>query len=93
MSLQALAEALPKYGEKDFHLVARQNDKGIWCSEVWTKRSFEPLEIQLGPWSSQLKDSHLIPGGLVGGTAAAATGVSQAVAVARGGNGRLAHGT
>ena len=60
MSLQALAEVLPSYCEKDFHLVARQNGKGIWCSEVWTKRSFEPLEIMLGPWSSQLKDSHLM---------------------------------
>ena len=60
VSLQALAEVLPLYHDKDFHLVARQNDKGIWCSEVWTKRSFEPLEIQLGPWSSQLKDSHLM---------------------------------
>ena len=45
VSLQALAEVLPRYSDKDFHLVARQNDKGIWCSEVWTKRSFEPLEI------------------------------------------------
>ena len=60
MSLQALAEVLPSYCEKDFHLVARQNGKGIWCSEVWTKRSFEPLEIQLGPGSSQLKESHLM---------------------------------
>ena len=60
VSLQALAEVLPSYCEKDFHLVARQNGKGIWCSEVWTKRSFEPLEIMLGHWSSQLEDNHLM---------------------------------
>ena len=60
MSLQALAEVLPSYSDKDFHVVARQNNKGIWCSELWTKRPFEPLEIQLGPWSAQLKDSHLM---------------------------------
>ena len=60
VSLQALAEVLPSYSDKDFHVVARQNNKGKWCSELWTKRSFEPLEIQLGPWSSQLKDSHLM---------------------------------
>ena len=58
--MQALAEVLPRYSDNDFHLVARQNDKGIWCSEVWTKRAFEPMEIKLGPWSSQLKDSHLM---------------------------------
>ena len=61
--MQALAEVLPKYCDNDFKLVARQNDKGIWCSEVWTNRSFEPLEIQLGPWSSQLKESHLMTSG------------------------------
>ena len=63
VSLQALAEVLPMYCDNDFHLVARQNGKGIWCSEVWTNRSFEPLEIQLGPWSSQLKESHLMTSG------------------------------
>ena len=60
VSLQALAEVIPSYSDKDFHVVARQNNKGIWSSELWTKRPFEPLEIQLGPWSSQLKDSHLM---------------------------------
>ena len=60
MSLQALAEVLAIYSDQDFHVVARQNNKGIWCSELWTKRSFEPLEIQLGPWSSMLKDCHLM---------------------------------
>ena len=63
VSMQALAEVLPKYCDNDFKLVARQNDKGIWRSELWTKRSFESLEIQLGPWSSQLKESHLMTSG------------------------------
>ena len=60
VSLQALGEVLPSYSDKDFNLVARQNDKGIWISELWTNRPFEAMEIQLGPWSSQLKDSHLM---------------------------------
>ena len=60
VSLQALGEVLPMYTDKDFHLVARQNQKGIWKSELWTKRPFEALEIQLAPWSSQLKDTHLM---------------------------------
>ena len=41
-------------------MVERKSDKGVWRSEVWTKRAFEPLETQLGPWSSQLKDTHLM---------------------------------
>ena len=61
--LQAFAEVLPRYGDKDSHLLARQNDKGIWRSEVWANRSFEPLEIMIGPWSSALKDSHLMASG------------------------------
>ena len=38
----------------------RKNDKGNWKSEVWTRRAFDPLELQLGPWSSQLKDTRLM---------------------------------
>ena len=60
VSLQSLAEVLPTYTDKDFVVVERKSDKGVWRSEVWTKRAFEPLEIQLGPWSSQLKDTHLM---------------------------------
>ena len=60
MSLQSLGEVLPAYSDKDFVVVERKTDKGVWRSELWTKRAFEPLEIQLGPWSSQLKDTHLM---------------------------------
>ena len=60
VSLQSLQEALPTYGDKDLTIVQRKNERGIWKSEVWTKRSFGPLELQLGPWSSQLKDTHLM---------------------------------
>jgi hypothetical protein len=60
VSLQSLGEVLPTYTDKDFVVVERKSDKGVWWSEVWTKRAFEPLEIQLGPWSSQLKDTHLM---------------------------------
>ena len=58
--LQALPELMPKYSEKDFFLVNRKTDKGLWKSELWTKRDFEPLEIQLAPFSSQLKETHLM---------------------------------
>jgi hypothetical protein len=57
---EALLETLPKYSEKDFVVVHRKNEKGLWKDELWTKRDFEPLEIQLGPFSSQLKDTHLM---------------------------------
>ena len=32
---------------------------GVWKGEVWTKRDFEPYEIVLAPYSSQIKDTHL----------------------------------
>ena len=60
VGLQALSEVMPKYSEKDFILVNRKNDKGLWKSELWTKRDFEPLEIQLAPISSQIKETHLM---------------------------------
>merc|ERR1712102_26882 len=60
VSLQALGDSLPTYNNNDFVVVARKNEKGLWKSEVWTKRAFDPLEIQFGPFSSQLKDTHLM---------------------------------
>ena len=60
VSLQALCDSLPTYNNNDLVVVARKNEKGLWKSEVWTKRAFEPLEIQFGPFSSQLKDTHLM---------------------------------
>ena len=58
--LQALFEIMPKYSEKDFLLVSRKTDKGLWKSELRTKRDFKPLETQLAPFSSHLKDTHLV---------------------------------
>ena len=60
VSLQALCDSLPTYNNNDFVVVARKNEKGLWKSEVWTKRAFEPLEIQFGPFSSQLKETHIM---------------------------------
>ena len=57
--LEALAEHLPKYSEKDLLVCHRQNDKGAWKCEVWTKRPFRPSELMLAPHTSQLKDTHL----------------------------------
>ena len=58
--LQALSEILPKFSEKDFVVVNRKNEKGLWKSEIFTNRDFEPLEIMLAPFSSQIKESHLM---------------------------------
>ena len=41
-------------------MVSRKTDKGLWKSELWTKRGFEPLETQLAPFSSQIKDTRLM---------------------------------
>ena len=41
-------------------MVNRKTQKGLWKTELWTKRDFEPLEIQLAPYSSQIKDTHLV---------------------------------
>ena len=70
-------DILPTYSDKDFVVVQRKSEKGLWKSEVWTKRDFEPFEIQLGPYSSQLKETHLM------GSAHALVGLAK--------NGRGAH--
>ena len=57
--LQVMSEVLPKWTLKDFVVVHRRTEKGVWKGEVWTKRDFEAHEILLAPYSSQLKDTHL----------------------------------
>ena len=58
--LEALVDALPDYTAKDFAIFQRQNAHGVWKSEVWTKRDFDPREILLAPCSSQLKETHIM---------------------------------
>ena len=60
VGMEALSESLPSYCEKDLVVVHRKSDKGVWRDELWTNRDFEPLELLLAPYSSQLKDSHLM---------------------------------
>ena len=60
MVMEALAENLPKYDEKDLMIINRSNDKGVWKSELWTLRDFEPHALILAPHSSQLKDCNLL---------------------------------
>ena len=55
----ALAETFPKFTEKDLVVVHRQNAKGVWHDELWTKRGFAAHELLLAPLTSQLKDTHL----------------------------------
>ena len=58
--LRALQDLLPLYSEKDLLVVNRKSDKGLRNTELWTNRNFEALEIQFAPFSSQLKESHLM---------------------------------
>ena len=37
----------------------RQNKHGVWKMELWAHRDFEPYAIQLAPFTSQLKETHL----------------------------------
>jgi len=60
VGLEQLSQALPAYNDKDLSVVLRKNDKGVWCSELWTARAFEAEDLILGPLSSQLKDTHLM---------------------------------
>ena len=58
-----MIEALPTFSDKDLYVVRRKTEKGLWKDELWTKRDFEALELQLAPVSSQLKDSNLMAAG------------------------------
>ena len=49
VTMEALAESLPCYSRKDFLVVHRKNNKGIWQGELWALRDFDAFEIQLGP--------------------------------------------
>ena len=41
-------------------MVHKKNNKGLWADELWTLRDFDAFEIQLGPCSSQLKETQLM---------------------------------
>ena len=60
VGLEALAEIIPKFTEKDLVVAQRKNDKGVWRSELWSSRDFEANELLLAPLSSQLKETHLM---------------------------------
>ena len=61
--LEALMESLPTFSDRGLQVVHRKTEKGVWKDELWTKRDFEALELQLAPVSSQLKDSNLMAAG------------------------------
>ena len=60
LCLQSLYELLPRFTEEDLVVCHRQNNKGVWRVEVWTNRSFAAQELILAPFSSQIKDTHLM---------------------------------
>ena len=59
VALQSMSEVLPKYGDQDFLVAYRRNEKGLWKAEVYANRDFGPYEILLAPYSSQVKDTNL----------------------------------
>ena len=50
---------MPQYTEKDLAVCHRQNAKGAWKCELWTKRDFGPRELCFAPLASQIKETHL----------------------------------
>ena len=61
--MQALWESLPTWSDKDLVVAHRKNEKGIWRDELWTARDFDANELLLAPFTSQLKDTHLMASG------------------------------
>lgn len=59
VAMEALGETLPKFTSDDLVVLHRKNDKGVPKAEVWTNRAFEPFELLLAPFSTQIKDTHL----------------------------------
>ena len=57
--LETLYDAMPVYTSQDLVVCHRQNAAGAWKCELWTKRDFGPQELVFGPFSSQLKETHL----------------------------------
>ena len=44
MGMNALRDVMPVYLEKDFLMVNRKNEKGVWRTELWTARDLNPTE-------------------------------------------------
>ena len=59
LCLESLASVMPQYTEKDLVVCHRQNSKGAWKCELWTKRDFGTRELAFAPLSSQIKETHL----------------------------------
>ena len=57
--LEALAETMPKFTEKDLLICHRRTPRGLWKDELWTLRAFAPGELVFAPLVDQLRTSHL----------------------------------
>ena len=57
--LEALAETVPKFTEKDLLVCHRRNSKGLWKDELWTLKDFKAEELVFAPLVDQLRTSHL----------------------------------
>ena len=47
--LEALAETMPKFTEKDLLICHRRTPRGLWKDELWTLRAFAPEELVFAP--------------------------------------------
>ena len=57
--MEALAETVPKFTEKDLLVCHRRNSKGLWKDELWTLKDFKAEELVFAPLVDQLRTSHL----------------------------------
>ena len=54
---------MPTWSDKDLVVAHRKSENGIWRDELWTARDFDANELLLAPFTSQLKDTHLMASG------------------------------
>jgi len=56
MCLDALMYSIAHPGDLDLIICHRKNSKGIYITEAWTSKRFEPYEIAIAPASCEIKD-------------------------------------
>lgn len=54
--LHAALEACPPLGPQDVAVIHRQTPKGLWKTEVWTKKRFAPRELLVPCVASELRE-------------------------------------
>jgi len=54
--MHAALEACPSLGPQDLAVVHRQTPKGLWKTDVWTKKRFAPRELLVPCVASELRE-------------------------------------